>query len=59
MAYRQLGDPYRALLYYAAAVRWMEKQPPDDELRRFRAEAAGVLGVADGPPAQDRSPPMP
>jgi hypothetical protein len=49
MAYRRLGDPYRPLLYYAAGVRWIESHTPrDDELRRFRAEAAAVLGVTDG-----------
>jgi tetratricopeptide (TPR) repeat protein len=51
MAHRRLGDPYRPLLYYLAAVRWMDnkKQQHNDELRRFRAEAADLLGVRDGP----------
>jgi tetratricopeptide (TPR) repeat protein len=56
MAYHRIGDPYRPVLYYVAAVRWMETHNPrDDELRRFRAEAAALLGVRDdkaeeGPP---------
>jgi serine/threonine protein kinase len=49
MAYRQLGDPYRPLLFYLAAVRRMEiHRPPNDELRRFRAEAAELLGIPAG-----------
>jgi tetratricopeptide (TPR) repeat protein len=60
MAHWQLGDPYRAALYHAAAVRWMDRhRPRDDQLRRFRAEAAALLGVADGPQAQDGPPPKP
>jgi tetratricopeptide (TPR) repeat protein len=48
MAHRQLGDPYRALQYYVAAVQWMDKHgPPNDELRRFRAEAAELLGIKE------------
>jgi hypothetical protein len=46
--YRQIGDPYRPLLYFVAAVQWMDKHSPqDDELRRFRAEAAELLGIKD------------
>ena len=32
--------------WYARAVAWMDEHKPDDaELKRFRAEAEGVLGV--------------
>jgi tetratricopeptide (TPR) repeat protein len=48
MAYSRIGDLYRPLLYYAAGVRWIETyKSSDDELRRFRAEAAAVLGVTE------------
>jgi serine/threonine protein kinase len=46
MAYARLADIYRAGLYYLAAVQRMEKENPKDfDLRRFRAEAAALLGV--------------
>jgi tetratricopeptide (TPR) repeat protein len=46
MAHRQLGDLPRSFLYYLAAVRWMDTTGPhDDELRRFRSEAAELLGI--------------
>jgi tetratricopeptide (TPR) repeat protein len=53
MAYRRIGDPYSPLLYYVAGVRWIETHKPlDEELRRFRAEAAAVLGVTEAPSAR-------
>jgi len=46
MAHWQLGDKTRARFWYEKAVSWMEKnQPQDEELTRFRAEAAALLGV--------------
>jgi tetratricopeptide (TPR) repeat protein len=46
MAHWQLGERETAKKYYAQAVEWMEKnKPKDDELRRFRAEAAELLAI--------------
>ena len=46
MAHWQLGDKPQARSWYDKAVRWMEKnQPKNEELIRFRAEAAALLGV--------------
>ena len=43
---KQLGDKQTAHKWYAQAVEWMDKnQPANEELRRFRAEAAELLGV--------------
>jgi tetratricopeptide (TPR) repeat protein len=48
MAHWQLGDKDAAGKWHTAAVRWMEKNAAtDEELRRFRAEAAALLGVPD------------
>jgi tetratricopeptide (TPR) repeat protein len=43
----QLGDNETARRAYASAVSWMNKnhRPNDEELRRFREEAAQLLGV--------------
>ncbi len=50
MAHRQLGYKEQARKWYDQAVHWMEKNnPQDEELRRFRAEAAELLGVKDQP----------
>jgi tetratricopeptide (TPR) repeat protein len=53
MAHCRLGDKEQSRKWYDRAVRWMEKhRPKDKELRRFRAEAAALLGVketANGP----------
>jgi tetratricopeptide (TPR) repeat protein len=44
MAYWQLGERDKAGQAYEQAVQWMEKnQPKNEELRRFRAEAAELL----------------
>jgi hypothetical protein len=41
----QLGEKEKAHQWYDQAVQWMDKnQPNNGELRRFRAEAAGLLG---------------
>jgi tetratricopeptide (TPR) repeat protein len=48
MAHWQLGDKPQARSWYDKAVPWMEKnQPGDEELLRFRAEAAALLGVKE------------
>ena len=45
MAHWQLGDKPQARSWYDKAVPWMEKsQPKNEELIRFRAEAAALLG---------------
>jgi serine/threonine protein kinase/WD40 repeat protein len=44
MTHWRLGDRGKAFLCYGQAVQWMAKnQPQDEELRRFRAEAEGLL----------------
>jgi serine/threonine protein kinase/Tfp pilus assembly protein PilF len=44
-AHCQLGDNPQARIWHDKAVEWMEKnQPKDEELVRFRAEAAALLG---------------
>lgn len=44
MAHWQLGDQDEARKFYDQAVEWMEKnKPQDEELKRFRAEAAELL----------------
>ena len=46
MAHWQLGEPDEARRLYDQAIAWTEMNKADDEeLRRFRAEAEGVLGV--------------
>jgi serine/threonine protein kinase/Tfp pilus assembly protein PilF len=50
MAHWQLGDKEEARRWYDRAVAWMDtNQPQDDEMKRFRAEAAALLGRADLP----------
>jgi tetratricopeptide (TPR) repeat protein len=46
MAHWRQGDKDEARKWYNQGVQWMEKhQPRNEELRRFRAEAAGLLGI--------------
>jgi tetratricopeptide (TPR) repeat protein len=46
MAHWQLGEKDKARAWYDRAVQWMDKSPPkNEELRRFRAEAAELLGL--------------
>jgi tetratricopeptide (TPR) repeat protein len=46
MAHWQLGHKDEARTWYDKAVQWMEKnKPKDEELLRFRAEAAELLGI--------------
>jgi serine/threonine protein kinase/Tfp pilus assembly protein PilF len=48
MAHWQQGDKATARSWYNKAAHWMEeRQSQDDELRRFRDEAAALLGVTD------------
>jgi tetratricopeptide (TPR) repeat protein/serine/threonine protein kinase len=51
MAHWQLGEKDQARQWYDRAVQWMDKnRPKDEELRRFRAEAAELLGTKDEKP---------
>jgi tetratricopeptide (TPR) repeat protein len=57
MAHWQLGEKDEAGQLYNRAVEWMEKNQPDnDELRRFRAEAAELLGISEQPDGKEVSP---
>jgi hypothetical protein len=48
MTHWRLGDRDDAHRYYDLAVRWMEKNEPEDgELRRYRAEAEALLTAED------------
>jgi tetratricopeptide (TPR) repeat protein len=60
MSHWQLGELETACRWYDAAARWMDRFSADnDEQRRFRAEAAALLGVANepgqDPPLDDRA----
>jgi serine/threonine protein kinase/Tfp pilus assembly protein PilF len=59
MSHWRLGDKEQARKFYAQAIQWMEKKPPRNqdlrqELRRFRAEAAGLLGIKDQPATNEK-----
>ena len=44
----QLGEKDKAREWFAKAVRWMEKGNQEEaELKRFRAEAAELLGMEE------------
>ena len=48
MAHWQLGEKDKAREWFDKAVKWMDKGKKDDaELKRFRAEAAELLGAKD------------
>ena len=48
MAHLQLGDKEQARKWYDQAVEWLKKNKrKDEELKRFRAEAAQLLGLSD------------
>ncbi len=50
MAHWELGHKGEARSWYREAVQWMDKnKPDDDELTRFRTEAAELLGIPGGP----------
>ena len=54
MAHWQLDEKEDARKWYEQAVEWMEKKKPnDDGLKRFRAEAAELLGVEKKLPADE------
>jgi tetratricopeptide (TPR) repeat protein len=56
MAHWQLGEQEEARRWYDKAVAWMEKdRPKDEELGRFRAEAAELLGVTRKPDTKNDS----
>ena len=55
MAHWQLGEKDHARKWYTPAVLWMDKRDPkNEELRRFRAEAAALLGLPEQPPPAKR-----
>jgi tetratricopeptide (TPR) repeat protein len=48
MAHWQLGEKDKARAWFAKAVQWVEKGNKDNaELKRFRAEAAELLGIEE------------
>jgi tetratricopeptide (TPR) repeat protein len=48
MAHWQLGEKEEARKWFDQAVAWIEKnKPEDEELKRFREEAAELLGVKE------------
>ncbi len=48
MAHWQLGEKEEARKWYDQAVTWMDKNAPkNEEFKRFRKEAAELLGVND------------
>ena len=48
MAHEQLGENEQARKWYAPALVWMAKHAPEnEELLRFRAEAASLLGLPE------------
>jgi tetratricopeptide (TPR) repeat protein len=50
MCHEKLGDKKKARQWYERGVEWMDKNnPKDDELRRFRTEAAELLKIDKGP----------
>jgi serine/threonine-protein kinase len=60
MAHWQQGHKDKAREYFQKAVRSMDKyQPRNQELRRFRAEAAALLGITNDPHAPGKEKPAP
>jgi Flp pilus assembly protein TadD len=61
MAHWQLGKKEQARKWYGQGVQWMEKNQPNEawnqELRRFRAEAAELLGIKDQAKANEKEKP--
>ncbi len=48
LSHQQLGEKETARTWYDKGVEWLEKyKPPTEELQRFRAEAAELLGLKD------------
>lgn len=57
MCHWQLGEAATARMWYARAVAWMNRHELlDPELRRFRSEAADLLGVLAPPPRLKQAP---
>jgi serine/threonine protein kinase/tetratricopeptide (TPR) repeat protein len=55
MAHWQLNEKDKARAWYDRAVAWMDKHDPkNEELKRFRAEAAALLGLAKARDAQNK-----
>jgi Flp pilus assembly protein TadD len=49
MAHWRLGEKEQARTWYDMAIAWMDKhKPKDEELRRFRVEAAELLTIPAG-----------
>jgi tetratricopeptide (TPR) repeat protein len=60
LAHWRLGDREQARAWYDKAVAWMDKNKPEDgELKRYRAEAAELLGVKDPPARKEAATPKP
>ncbi len=58
MSHQQLSHNDEARGWYDRSVEWMEKQQPaNEELRRFRAEAAELLGIKDESPPKNKEEP--
>jgi uncharacterized protein HemY len=58
MTYCRLGDKEWARMFYDQAIQWMEKKQPRkqdlrQELQRFRAETAELLGIKDQPAVKE------
>jgi hypothetical protein len=48
--YAKLGNKQKAQEYFEQTVQWMNKhKSQEEELHRFHAEAANVLGLYEGP----------
>ena len=57
MAHWQLGHKDEARKWYDKAVEWMDKnQPKNEELLRFRNEAAELLGISEPAKSTDAAP---
>jgi uncharacterized protein HemY len=55
MAHWQLNEKDKARAWYDRAVAWMDKHEPNDkDLKRFRAEATALLGLAKAAQTQKK-----
>jgi tetratricopeptide (TPR) repeat protein len=55
MAHWQLGEKQKARAWYDRAVAWMDKnRPQNEELNRFRSEAAALLGLTKAAQTQNK-----
>lgn len=54
MAHWRLGEKEKAQSHYAQAMAWLGTRQGDEDFRRFRSEAAELLGVTDKPPPNDK-----